>query len=245
MNAKAGLGYIYTTMRLRSAVRVLLLALPTAVATVLTPTARAQSRTIDEGTFAITIAGKPAGIENFKITRVDSALITGAGQMTQGSQQVTSSLTTDGGGTPLRYEVAIRNSGVQALKVAVNAVGGRLTATSSNQRGDESMHDYRLSPGHSVILEDGIVHQLYFVPLGKRLGTVEAIAPRESRTGHLALSSPGLEPIQVAGRTINATHYTLGDGAARRDFWVDAGGRLLRMEMPSRQLVAVREEPPR
>jgi hypothetical protein len=235
-------------MRLRSAARVLFLVLPSAVATLVTPTARAQSRTIDEGTFLITVAGKPAGTENFKITRVDSTLITGAGQVTQGAQQITSSLTTDATGTPVRYDVAVRNGGVQALKVAVSAIGGRLTATSSNQRGDESMHDYRLMPGHSVILEDGIVHQLYFVPLGKRtgaIGTIMVVAPRESHASRVEVSSQGLESIQVAGRALTATHYSLGDGATRRDFWVDAGGRLLRMEMPSRQLVATREEPPK
>ncbi|MEO7086965.1 MAG: DUF6134 family protein [Gemmatimonadaceae bacterium] len=245
MNAKAGRGYIYTTMRLRSAAQVLLLALPSVAATFIAPTARAQGRPIDEGTFVITVAGKQAGLENFRIMRPDSSLITATGHMTEGTQQITTSLTTDAGGTPVRYDIAIRNAGVQSLKVSVNSVGGRLTATSSNQRGDESMHDYRLSPGHSVILDDGIVHQLYFLPLGKHIGTVETIAPRDSKAGRLPFSSRGLEPVQVAGRSITATHYVLGDGAARRDFWVDANGRVLRMEMPSRQLVAAREEPPK
>jgi hypothetical protein len=92
------------------------------------------------------------------------------------------------------------------------------------------------------------VHQLYFVPLGKRIGavgTIMAIAPRESRSSRVEVSSQGLEPVQVAGRALTATHYSLGVGAARRDFWVDAAGRLLRMEIPSRQLVAIREEPPK
>jgi hypothetical protein len=231
-------------MRLRSA-RVLLFVLPAIVAPFLSSTAGAQSRTIDEGTFIVTIDGKQAAIENFKITRVDSELITGAGQVTEGAQRITSSLTTDAAGTPIRYEVAVRTNGVQSLKVAVNAVGGRLTATSSNQRGDESMRDYRLAPGRSVILEDGIIHQLYFLALGKRTGAVVAIAPRDARSGRLSLSSQGLEPTQIAGRTVTANHYVLGDGVARRDFWVDASGKLLRMEFPSRHLIAVREEPPK
>ena len=55
----------------------------------------------------------------------------------------------------------------------------------------------------------------------------------------------GLEPVEVGGKSVTATHYSLVSGGVRRDFWLDASGRLLRVEIPSQQLVATREELPR
>ena len=76
-------------------------------------------------------------------------------------------------------------------------------------------------------------------------GTVQVIDPRASRVTNGTLSALGLEPVDVGGRSATGTHYSLVVGAVRRDFWVDASGRLLRVEIPSAQLVAAREELPR
>ena len=47
------------------------------------------------------------------------------------------------------------------------------------------------------------------------------------------ISAHGLEPIDVGGQSVTATHYSLVNGADRREFWVDADGRVLRVEIPS------------
>jgi hypothetical protein len=55
----------------------------------------------------------------------------------------------------------------------------------------------------------------------------------------------GGDKIRVDGREVSAVHFviTLPDGA--RDLWFDDSGRLLKVAMPARGLVALREELPR
>jgi hypothetical protein len=53
-----------------------------------------------------------------------------------------------------------------------------------------------------------------------------------------------MEPIDVGGQSVTATHLSLVNGADRRDFWVDSEGRVLRAETSS-GLKAVRDELPR
>ncbi len=203
-----------------------------------------QGRTIDEGTFSVTEAGA-ARTENFKIMRGDNGLITATGQLLARGQQVTSSLTTDSLGSPIKYDIAVSDNGTQTLRVSVAAFAGRLRAVSYNQRGDESMREFALGTGRSRILDTVLVHQLYFVALSKRPGPIDLIEPRASHTGHSMLVAKGLEPISIGGRSLTATHYSLGNGPGQREFWVDADGRLLRVEIPSRQLVASRDDPPK
>jgi hypothetical protein len=207
--------------------------------------ALAQGRIVDEGTFIVTKAGSPPRTENFKITRGENGLITATGQSIAGADRVTSSLTTDTLGTPVRYELMAKDGGAKAVTVSASARAGRLAAATSNQRGDESMREYPLTPGSTVILDSGLFHQLYFLALGKRVGAIHAIEPRSSHGGPLTLSAAGLEPIDVAGHSVTATHYSLSGGGSRTEFWVDASGRLLRASIPSQGLLAVREELPR
>jgi hypothetical protein len=58
------------------------------------------------------------------------------------------------------------------------------------------------------------------------------------------IAAHGMEPIDVGGQSVTATHLSLVNGADRRDFWVDGDGRVLRAETSS-GLKAVRDELPR
>lgn len=209
--------------------------------------ARAQGggSVIDEGTFLITKAGAPAGTESFKIVRFDDGAFVATGRYSSASTLVTSSLRADSTGTPIKYQLNVNDGRTSVLKVAALSSGNRLSARSTDQRGDESMREYPVPSGRCLILDDDLLHQLYFVALGKRTGAVQVINTRGSHAGSLALSAHGLEPVDVAGRSVTATHYSLGSGAAQREFWVDATGRLLRVEIPALGLKATREELPR
>lgn len=205
-----------------------------------------QGRIIDEGSFIVTKAGTAARTENFKITRGENGLITATGQSLAGSERVTSSLTADTLGTPVRYELMVKEGNTKpSLTVVAVARAGRLSASTSNPRGDETMREYPLAPGNTVILDSGLLHQLFFLPLGRRLGTAQVIEPRNSHAGMVTLSANGLEPVDVGGRSVTATHYSLVNGPVRTEFWVDAAGRLLRASIPSQGLLASREELPR
>jgi hypothetical protein len=203
-----------------------------------------RGRIIDEGTFSVTVASVQR-TENFRITRDDNGLITATGQVLAGSEQVTSSLTADSLGTPIKYEIGVRNGTSQTLRVAVNVFSGRMTALSYDQRGDQSMREYHVPAGRCFIVDDDLVHQLYFVAASKHTGPLEIVSPAASHVVRPVLTAIGREPISIGGRSLTAERYSLADGQSRRDFWVDPQGRLLRVEIPSRQLVAVREEPPK
>ena len=55
----------------------------------------------------------------------------------------------------------------------------------------------------------------------------------------------GLEPVDVGGKSMTGTHYSLVSGPVRYEFWIDAQGRLLRVEIPAQGVVATREDAPR
>ena len=204
----------------------------------------AQGRIVDEGTFAVTRAGA-SHTENFRIARIENGLIRATGQVVSPAQRITSALTFDSLGTPVKYDVTVTEKGVKTATVAAERGAGRLTSRSSDQRGDESMREYPLTAGQSVLVDDGLVHHLYAVAVGRKPGSVQVIDPRGSHVGAATLSAMGLEPVEVGGKSVTGTHYSLVSGGVRRDFWLDASGRLLRVEVPSQQLVAAREELPR
>lgn len=203
----------------------------------------AQGRIIDEGTFIITRTGSPSETESFRI-RVDNGLILATGQVTAGTRRMTSVLTTDSLGTPVDYKLDVRENGEPTMTISAMGRSGRLTARSQLPHGDESTREYPVTTGGSIILEDDLVHQTYFVLLTKR-PTMQAINLRTSHGTPVTLRALGLEPVTIAGRQVTATHYSMQNGARVRDFWVDSAGRVLRVEIPALGLKATREELPR
>jgi hypothetical protein len=204
----------------------------------------AQSTPVDEGTFVITRTGASPETESFRILRLDGGMLRATGQLIDGGRRVTSMLTTDSLGTPLEYQVKVRENGVQTIGVAAMASAGRLSSRTQLQHGDESMREYPVATG-SIILEDDLLHETYFVALGHRSGAVRVINPRTARGSTVTIAALGLEPLAIGGRQVTATHYSITGGAVRRDFWLDSAGRLLQVEIPSAGLKAVREEAPR
>lgn len=227
-------------MPIRSACLALLVAtLPSAVQ----GQGGSSGRIVDEGTFTLTKSGAPSLAESFRITRTENALQATA-QSSAGSRRITSRLIADTVGLPTDYALIVLEGRDTTFKVRVAGAGGRLSATSSNRRGDESMREYP-SPQSTIIMDDDLVHLAYFAALGKRTsGTLHLINPRTGTTATATMSSQGLEPIDIGGRSTTATHYVLSGGPIRRDFWLDSSGRLLRLET-SAGLKAIREELPR
>jgi len=60
------------------------------------------------------------------------------------------------------------------------------------------------------------------------------------------VADAGTEKISIGGTPIDARHFTIADpGGANREVWADASGRLLKVSIPSRGIVALRDDPPR
>jgi hypothetical protein len=113
-------------------------------------------------------------------------------------------------------------------------------------RDGESTREY-VVPSGVVVLDDDVIHQLYFLTMGgRRSGTITVLAPRTGAQGVARLLDLGPSPIDVGGRQIPATHMSLtAPNFARREFWIDSGGRILRATIPDRGIVAQRDEAPR
>ena len=204
-----------------------------------------QGGVIDQGAFRITrgTSGTPE-VENFRISRGAGGQVLATGQLSAGTRRVFSKLVTDSTGTPLEYQLTLLESGARVSEVIARASAGRLSAMTTNKRGDESDKDYPLGRDHVIILDDELVHLLYFSALSTRTGTIRVISPNAARAGSFVISAHGLEPVDVGGQSVTATHLSLVNGADRRDFWVDEDGRVLRVET-SAGVKAVRDELPR
>jgi hypothetical protein len=206
----------------------------------------AQSWAVDQGTLVVAKGAASGLTESFTIRRGAGGTFTATGNQTSGSQVITSSLTTDSAGTPTQYEMQIRKQNAPStLKVRAASAGRRLTAFSSASGGEESIKEYPVSAGHSVIVEPGLLHQFFFLPLGGRSGRIQVVEPGAAKSATAFLAAKGLDNITVAGRQVTASRYSVTGLSAEADFWTDAQGRLLRVDVPSQGLSATREELPR
>ena len=205
-----------------------------------------QTTPVDQGTFTITRAGAPYGTEAFLIIRqpgANGAAYTLSATRSLEGRTIRSSLKTDSLGGPITY-----------MRQEIGASPGTLTASGNNagrltvnvgEGGERSSKDYLLSSG-TLLLEEDLVHQLYFVCLDGRPRSIAYVSP-DSRTASTgALTAVGEEEVELGTRArVAARHFAFGSGAARRDIWIDSNGRLLRISIPGRQIEAVRSEPPR
>ena len=194
---------------------------------------------MDEGTFILSGAGI-AGTEHFRIVSgVEPGMLRATAQVSVGDQRLASSLTSDSLGTPSSYEFT-----TPSLHVRAHARPGRLSALSSDAQGNESMKEYVIRPGATVVLDERLFNQYYLVALARHAGTLTVIAPATGRTTTESLAALGMESVQVGGRAVTAAHYSLAGSSGRRDFWLDSNGRVLKVQLSS-GLTATREELPR
>jgi uncharacterized protein DUF6134 len=211
---------------------------------ILPPAVQAQrGKIVDEGTFTVTKPGAPPFAESFRITRTENDQYQATAQSSAGSRRITSRLIADSTGVPTDYGLVLLEGRDTLFRVRVAGAGSRLSATSSNRRGDESMREYPSAPA-TIIVDDDLVHLAFFAAIGQRTGSIHLINPRTGATATASVASQGQESIDIGGKPAKAIHYVMSGGPVRRDFWLDSAGRLLRLET-STGLKAIREELPR
>jgi hypothetical protein len=207
----------------------------------------AQTVTLDEGSFRLSVGGKEVGTEVFSIRQNGSgegAVIIAVGRIVldsdKGPQQLNSELQVAGGTLrPAAYEVRVQGAGAEQIKGRV--VGGRFSAQIVSPAG-EMMREYLAGEG-AVVIDEGVAHQYYFLArrITGRSGRVPVIIPRLNRQVVAQVADGGPEKIAIAGRSFEAHKYTVSAaGTPSRDVWVDAEGRVLRLEIPERNFVAQR-----
>jgi hypothetical protein len=231
----------FVSVRLASFAAVLGLAvLPSAI--------RAQtSAVVDEGTFMVTQKGSPLGRESFRIKRElapGGQVYQATAESSLGDKRITTRLGTDSSGVPVSYEAETKQGKDVVQRLQGRGRPGRFSVLMQSFNG-ESAREYVLNHG-ALLLDEDVFHHFFFVPLAVQHAELVVIAPRSSQQGRFKLEERGAEGVEIAGRTLEGRHFALIDSAgASRDVWIDAKGRLLKVAIPVRELVALRDDPPR
>lgn len=208
--------------------------------------AAGQASPVDQGIFTVTRGGAPFGTESFLIIRQpgpDGAAYTLSSTRIIEGRIIRTSLKTDSSGQPITY-LRQESGGSPVTVMASGKTVGRLTVN-FNEGDRRSSKDYLMKSG-SLLLDDDLFHQLYFVCLEAGAGPVAYIAPAARRSATEDLVAVGEEELELGNKArVPARHFALGTGAARRDIWIDSSKRLLRISIPGRQIEALRDDPPR
>ena len=202
--------------------------------------ASAQTVTLDEGSFRLSVAGKEIGTETFSIRQNgtgESAVIIAVGRVVlevEGRPQEVSSELQVGGRTfrPAAYEVRVQGDGAE--RITGRVVGSRFSAQIVSPAG-ESMREYLAGDG-AVLADDGVAHHYYFLARRLENGPVRIpiIIPRQNRQVTAQVTVVGNERIAVGGQSLDARKLNVAPaGGPARSVWIDTLGRVLRLEIGS------------
>ncbi len=217
------------------------------VLTLAPASAAAQAAILDRGSFRLTLGGQEVGTESFTIRQdgtgpsaITIAQATVALDTGKVSQELTSWLRlSPAGGRIAEYRLNVQ--GGEQERITGTVGGGRFSARILSPAG-EMMREYLASDG-AVIVDDGLVHQYYF--LAQRAGSaatrVPVLIPRQSRQVMATVTETGMAAVDIGGRHTDARHIVISTaGQPERELWVDARGRVLRLAVPARGFEATR-----
>ena len=217
----------------------------TAVATTPVGGQQGGAKSVDEGSFTITVNGQRVGREDFSIAGTPTGRGTeyiAKATIVMGDRRLAPAMQADSMGTPMTYQIQTRNASDQEWWSGTIS-RGRVDARMRTPKG-EARKEYIVTEG-AVILDDDVFHQYYFVVSRARTGTAAVVIPHRNVQMTLRISNAGNDGVSIAGKEIEALHYVLTEpSGAQRDLWVDAQGRVLKVAIPSKGIVALRDDPP-
>jgi hypothetical protein len=103
------------------------------------------------------------------------------------------------------------------------------------------------------LLDDDVYNQYYLIarivmagrnPSPGSSETVRTVLPHRSAESLEHITVVGDDSVMVGGRLLDATRLRLTAPLADRDIWVDELGRVLKVAIPARDLVATRDDAP-
>ncbi|HUF25433.1 MAG TPA: hypothetical protein VMM18_00525 [Gemmatimonadaceae bacterium] len=202
---------------------------------------------VDEGSFTISRGGETIGREQFSIRATAASggtSYTAYGTTTYSDRRLDPRLVTDAAGAPLRYEVETRIGPERQEMLSGQVQRGRFSARTQTPRG-MSAREYIVADG-ALILDDDIFHQYFFVARSERTGAVPVVVPRRNVQVTMRIEARGNERISIGGTSIESRKLALSEpNGDTREVWVDAQSRVLRVAIPTRGIVAQRDDPPR
>lgn len=208
------------------------------------PGLRAQTVTIDEGTYRITVGGTEVGSEVFAIRRSGNGvepLIEASGRVTLDAGPAVTSVLRFAGPALRPAEYVLQVAGSPGETHSGRVTGRRVSARIVSSAG-ENMREYLVGAG-AVVIDDGVAHQHYFLARRVRDGEtrIPVIVPREGRQSWITVEVAGEESITVGGQRTTARRLELRpEQGDPRTLWTDAADRVLRLEIPARQFIAER-----
>lgn len=217
------------------------------------PSSPTQPATVDVGSFTMYIDNERTGREQFsmqKVATVEGASLALRAESAVGDRRTAMQLETDSLGTPIRYSIEERVGTTVTLRLGGQRVRGRFTTLARSTTG-EAAREYLLVPGALVIEDFGVVQ--YALMIRRRLMAVgdsvavPILTPAANRQRVVQLTYlTHADTVAVAGSRRAAHRWQVrSDTGEIRLLWADDEGRLLRLEVPSRRLVAIRDDVPR
>ena len=216
-------------------------------ALVLVPSASpAQVTVVDQGSFTISRGGTPVGRESFMIRRTASPggdILVASATVELNDQRLAPALRTDAAGAALAYQVEVKSGADVRERLSGNLGRGRFSARVRTSRG-ESAKEYIVADG-ALVLDDDVFHQYYFLSGTNRGGAVPVVVPRRNIQVAMRVEDAGKETVKLGAGSVEARHLVLTepDGSTRH-VWVDSVGRVLKVSLEGRGIVATRDRPP-
>jgi hypothetical protein len=226
----------------RSRIAPALLALVAALGSVCP--ASAQTVLIDAGSFRLSVGGREVGRDSFNIRRTvvgAETRILAQGWVDVDQRRINSLLETNSGYGLTRYQSTVSGSESAAFSATVN---GRRMETAVRSPAGEQAREARAREG-AVLLEENVAHHYFFLgALAKEGGRLPVIVPRADEQAEFDVGAITPERLTVGGREIDARRLQISSNGIERLIWVDAEGRLLRVEIPSTGFLAERLKAP-
>lgn len=208
-----------------------------------------QSVSVDENAFRIYLNGQAAGNENFSIRQIGPAgqhriILRGTVELDLPDGVVHLAPAMDVHGQDLTVsDYQIKVTGTETTDIIVSVSGNRFLARIVSS-GGEQLREFRAGSG-SILLDDDVVHHHHLLTPYLNEGSavsLTVLSPRTAQQQRMTLSLVGQEEIRVGGVLVaGARRFHLEGGEHPRDIWFDEQGRILRLEIPSKGLIAERE----
>lgn len=206
----------------------------------------AQSVLVDEGTFVLTVDGKPAGTETFQIRRSglgNDAIVIAHGQVSlteaEGKVELNPLLEANmPGGAATSYHLKV--TGAQTSELSLKLAGRRYVSLIRSKAGEEEREFLARPETH--ILEQGVAHQYYFLRNVQEGQATPVIEPRTRKQLQFTASASSDVQLQLGPNTVAARRVTFTAGDDARTVWFDRQGRVLKVEIPSLGYVAERQD---
>ncbi len=119
-------------------------------------------------------------------------------------------------------------------------IGPRRVAVRLKTATGESAREY--PAGGSVLLADDSVFAYHALPPNLSQPAASGITLRGARRGGAEWTDHGTEPTDVGPDTRALWHLSVTLGGVTRHLWYDDGGRLVKLSIPTSDLVVLRAE---